>query len=376
MGVGEPRLVMAAFKDENRRGELFVMEDGEARNLYDFTRNELHCFFGDCPQPALKAVSRAHARDGFSHMSGGQKHAPESVNHEQGKIVIRDWLRSKYPAAETALEVPIDGARTRIADVLVTGTRGGKIAFEIQYAALTLNQWQQRHEDYVKHGITDIWLFGHAGAQFKRSSAAEGKHVRLNPVQRAIARTKQPVFWFNPELGQLAIAYTIENADEGRRLPVMPRHQISLLCFLDLEEFDLVQAGLHAPFLDELIQNEESVQQFKVTWDGWKRQVDERRRKEELQQEAARRTEHQRVRASRMERQKSLARTRAARTRELVAQRERATVQAIDDAAERRIRHVARGKPVHCPRCWYPLTTMEEARKGTHSNCTEPSLQI
>jgi hypothetical protein len=58
MDAGDPLLIMAAYKDQARRGELFVMEDGQATNLYEFTRNELRCFFEDCPQPGLKAVSR------------------------------------------------------------------------------------------------------------------------------------------------------------------------------------------------------------------------------------------------------------------------------------------------------------------------------
>ena len=41
MGAGDPLLIMAAYKDQARRGELFVMEDGQAKNLYEFTRKGL-----------------------------------------------------------------------------------------------------------------------------------------------------------------------------------------------------------------------------------------------------------------------------------------------------------------------------------------------
>jgi hypothetical protein len=375
MGSGDPRLIMAAFKDDNRMGELFVMEDGEAKNVRRFTRNELRCFFPDCPMPELKAVSRSHARDGFSHLSGGQKHTPESVNHEQGKIVVRDWLRSKYPPAKTDVEVPIDGTRTRVADVLTIGTHGGRIAFEIQYAALGFSEWQRRRADYAKQGIADVWLFGHSGAQFKRSRVAPGEHIQLNRIQLALARARQPVFWFNPELRRLAIAYTMANADMGRRLPILPRNDHALVRFIDLDDCDLTLTGLHAPFLEELAQNEEPVQQFETMWERLRQEKHERDCQERVNREAQRRAEGQRAQVARIQQQRSLDGKRAAQVRQLDEQRQHTASIIANNAIERRIRQVARGRLVYCPRCWYPLTTAEEAREGAHNNCAEPPSQ-
>jgi len=368
MGAGEPLLIMAAYKDQARRGELFVMEDGQAKSLYEFTRNELRCFFEDCPQPGLKAVSRQKARDGFSHLSGGQKHAPESINHEQGKVVIAEWLQRRYPAAETDVEVPIDDTRSRVADVLTIGTRGGKIAFEIQCAALSFAEWQERHQDYQQRGIVDVWLFGHEGDQFRRSRTSEGGDVQLNLIQLSLAQQKQSVFWINPELQQIAVAYSLVDG-----LAVAPRHRAVSLRVLGLDNFELRPDGLFSPFLGELDRNEKPVQLHEVRQEKRKREAEEARRKEEATKEAERSAEQKRQRASWLQRRQSLARLRAAQAREQKAQRERQVAEAAIRDVERRIRHVVAGKLVYCPRCWYPLTNVDEARVGTHANCVESS---
>ena len=368
MGAGEPLLIMAAYKDQARRGELFVMEDGQAKNLYEFTRNELRCFFEDCPQPGLKAVSRQKARDGFSHLSGGQKHATESINHEQGKIVIAEWLRRHYPAAETEVEVPIDNERSRVADVLTIGTRGGKIAFEIQYAALSFAEWQERHQDYQQRGIVDVWLFGHEGDQFRRSRTSEGRDVQLNVIQLSLAQQKQPVFWINPELQQIAVAYSLADG-----LAVAPRHRTASLRVLSLDNFELQPDGLFSPFLGELDRNEESAQLYEAKREKRKREAEETRRKEQATKEAVRRAEQKRLRASWLQHQQSLAGLRATQAREQEAQRERRVAEAAIREVERRIRHVVAGKLVYCPRCWYPLNNVNEARVGTHANCVASS---
>jgi hypothetical protein len=368
LGAGEPRLIMSAYKDQARRGELFVMEDGQAKNLYEFTRNELRCFFEDCPQPGLKAVSRQNARDGFSHLSGGQKHAPESINHEQGKVIIAEWLRRRYPAAKTDIEVPIDAARTRIADVLTIGTQGGKIAFEIQCAALSFAEWQKRHQDYRERGIVDLWLFGHVGDQFRRSRASKGSDVQLNLIQRSLAQQKQPVFWFNPELQQIATAYTRVDG-----LAVAPRHEAASLRVLSLDRFELRPDGLFSQFLGELARNEESVKLCEARREKWKRETEEARCEEQAKKEAARKTKQKPLRVSWLQRQKSLAGLRAAQARETQAQRERAVAEAAKREVDRRIRHVVAGKLVYCPNCWYRLTTVDEARVGAHANCVAPN---
>ena len=49
----------------------------------------------------------------------------------------------------------------RRADVMLTSPTGRQVAFEVQYAPLTVKAWRGRHRSYRAAGIVDVWLFGH-----------------------------------------------------------------------------------------------------------------------------------------------------------------------------------------------------------------------
>ena len=61
-------------------------------------------------------------------------------------------------------------------DAFATFPDGRRFAFKVQYAAITADDWQRRHDGYAAQGIADIWLFGHAGAHFRpaRGALSEG----------------------------------------------------------------------------------------------------------------------------------------------------------------------------------------------------------
>lgn len=203
---GEPRFVVAAYRDASRGRELFVMPDGQADMLRGFTREQLRCLIPDCPAADVVAVSRSRRRDGFRHKAGGGKHAPESVQHRQGKAVLAEWLRSRVGAAAVTVEAAADTQRSRIADVMVTFPNGERLAFEIQYAAITVHEWRIRHESYRARGITDVWLWGHT--RLRKSRSSYDPPFRLDDVQDHVRTTGMPVHWFNPETSELATAVT------------------------------------------------------------------------------------------------------------------------------------------------------------------------
>lgn len=203
---GEPRFVAAAYRDPSSSRELFVMPDGQADTLRAFTREQLRCLIPDCPAPDVVAVSRSRRRDGFRHKAGGGKHAPESVQHRQGKAVLAEWLRSRVGPAAVTVEAATDTQRSRIADVMVTFPTGELLAFEIQYAAITVQAWRTRHESYRAQGITDVWLWGHT--RLRKSRSSYDPPFRLDDVQDEVRTTGMPVHWFNPETSELATAVT------------------------------------------------------------------------------------------------------------------------------------------------------------------------
>jgi len=194
------------------------MPDGEAGQLRAFTREQLRCLIPDCSAPNVIAVARSTRRDGFTHRSGGGGHAPESVHHRQGKAVLAQWLRGLVGADAVTVEAAIDTQRSRVADVLVTFPTGARLAFEVQYAAITVEAWRERHQSYVDQGIVDVWLWGHT--RLRRSRSSYDSPFRLDDVQDEVRVADMPVHWFNPETGEIATAIADTTGGPLRAIPV------------------------------------------------------------------------------------------------------------------------------------------------------------
>lgn len=187
---GESRFVFAAWRDGSPG--LVEMPEGGAE-LWRPRVHELMCPVVDCPSPDIGVVNRGRHRHGFTHRAGGD-HGPESLNHVQGKALLVRWASAAYPEASVVEEHPSNAARERVADVMVTFPDGRRVALEVQYSALDVDKWQERHDSYRRQGILDVWFFGHDGPQ---ASSVGGDGVELNAVQSAAAE-HAPVLWLNP----------------------------------------------------------------------------------------------------------------------------------------------------------------------------------
>jgi hypothetical protein len=277
IGDGETRFIAAGYRDSARAAELFVMPDGEAAMLRTFTRLNLRCLIADCSAPDIIAVSRERRRDGFSHRAGGGRHAPESVNHLQGKAVLALWLRSQLPDADIQVEGATDTQRSRVADVLVTLPDGQRVAFEVQYAPLTVKDWRERHASYVSQGITDIWLWGHT--RLHRSRSSYDPPIRLSDVQDEVRRAGLAVHWLNPETAEIATAVTRLSNDHI----VWIEDQLGEVAVQKLNELGLAAEGFTSVELSRIAD-------LTRRWAAEK----ERRRVEREQREAARAAQRQR----------------------------------------------------------------------------------
>lgn len=189
---GERRFVFAAPRSGDALVELL---DGTATERRAFTRAALTCPVPGCSTPAITTVSRVGGRDGYRHLAtNAAEHTPESLFHLEGKAQIARWLRGRLRGADVVEERRTDARGSRVADVLVTLQGGRRIAVEIQYAALTPDEWATRHESYRSQDIIDVWLFGHVGAQLRGRDGI----VRLNPTHLAVVNAGLPLLWFNP----------------------------------------------------------------------------------------------------------------------------------------------------------------------------------
>jgi hypothetical protein len=199
---GETRLVFARLPD----GELGFMEDGHAEDFAELSKaGYLRCVVPDCATPRLKKMNRGSKRHGFSHFAGAGGHAPMGVAHLQSQLLLARWLRQVGPdGCRVELEETTDDGKRR-ADVMFTHPRGRRIAFEVQYAGISVRDWRARHDYYVERGIVDVWLWGHLRPHLAEAKKRPG-FVVIDEVQRAAVAAGLPVLWINPERGQLGTA--------------------------------------------------------------------------------------------------------------------------------------------------------------------------
>lgn len=222
---GEIRQVFAAYRDG--RPELFYLPEGGTDTAVKvLTRERLRCPIPDCPSPGLVAIGgtrRHHFRHG---RSSEVRHAPESLSHITAKGSIARWVRGRYPDATVIEEHATNAQRDRIADVLVTFPGDRRVAIEVQYAALTVEQWQERHDSYARQDIRDVWLFGHTGDHFKL--ADRGQRLRLNAVHLALLAADSPVLWFNPFTNEIASVAGLTAGDNRATPTVEPLAHFTL----------------------------------------------------------------------------------------------------------------------------------------------------
>ena len=257
---GEVRLI---FARNTESGDLFLLPDGEAEKQRKFTALHLRCPIRECGSPRLMTVSRKHHRDGFRHFPGAGGHGPEGVFHMQASEFIAVWLRSKYPDCRVQKEERSNSAGERRADVMITHPTGIRIAFEIQYAGLSPEKWQARHDSYKAQGIQDVWFFGHHGDQLTPARREPGG-VLLNPTHEQVIEAGLPLLWINAYTGQLGTAIVQAGGAGDRSVDVPAASGVGYLDLSDLNVFRLGGTGLTSDRLEELAGNRDAVAAFRL----------------------------------------------------------------------------------------------------------------
>ena len=155
----------------------------EARRISRASRDGLlRCAV--CGTP-VKKVFGTRKRWHFAIMPGAAPcdHENETLWHRESKLALYRALSHRLPGGWSVhLERPLENGRRP--DVLAVREEGGvRVAFEVQYADLSGNDWRGRHEDYAKIGVRDVWMLGHAREGPERDAlagalaAAEGQRV-------------------------------------------------------------------------------------------------------------------------------------------------------------------------------------------------------
>lgn len=115
------------------------------------------------------------------------RHNPESLEHARGKQVLRGWAMDQGFTARVEAWT-VGGRRRSDVEVILPGV--ARVAIELQCSEITDAEWLDRHEDYVRAGITDVWLWG-PGIW----------------IPRIVFRYGQPGWRFDLQAGKLALIY-------------------------------------------------------------------------------------------------------------------------------------------------------------------------
>ncbi|WP_141786862.1 competence protein CoiA family protein [Oryzihumus leptocrescens] len=213
-GDGETRLVYARHRADP--DDLFYLVDGTARQIRDWAREHLECLMPECDDRRLKVVARTTRRDGFAHYVGSGGHSREGLAHQQAKALIARWVAERWPDV-TAVPERSTRSGARRADVMLTWPDGRQVAVEVQYAAMSPEDWRVRHQSYRDQGVVDVWLLGHLPPHLRRSSARSGEgedaiggRVGLGPLHQAMVAAGVPVLWINPVEERLGTVWVRE----------------------------------------------------------------------------------------------------------------------------------------------------------------------
>lgn len=184
---------------------------GQATGLRDRARSgELVCPVGDCASPALTTRrsyltgSGTLVPDGFRHLHApNPAHEPESQLHITGKLVVARWL-GRTGWNDVRLERR-DTQAGRTPDVSAIKA-GRRIAVEVQYAQLTVDEWSKRTNALIDSGFDVLWLWG-----VRQHRAPQSAMTRTTAVHAEMLRRGLPLVWFDPDADAFGVSAGVRN---------------------------------------------------------------------------------------------------------------------------------------------------------------------
>src|SRR5450756_1159892 len=139
---------------------LVFLAPGQAESVRaDARAGHLVCPLGDCQDNRFIVYGGTERRHHFKHRSGAGHHGPETIAHHTAKHLIARWLRTLDPTAQVFPDTQEVETGQR-PDVLLVLDDGTRVAYEVQFAALTAPGWQARRDRYASEDIKNVWLFG------------------------------------------------------------------------------------------------------------------------------------------------------------------------------------------------------------------------
>ncbi|GGG18026.1 hypothetical protein GCM10010916_38510 [Paenibacillus abyssi] len=153
---------------------------------------------------------------------------PETPSHIQGKQLLYDWLKSKFPTAYIEYEVHIPETG-QIVDVYVKH-RDGEFAdrtwaFEFQHSLISTSAWEERHNLYESADIQDFWFFDKR--KFMKFSAARDNTDarKRSDLEKTVFRTTGLVYFLDLDTSELTIDFNFIESPETKIIRGIRRTQ-------------------------------------------------------------------------------------------------------------------------------------------------------
>lgn len=161
----------------------------------------------------------------------------EGPYHEQGKLLLYQWLKSQR--LDIRLEVYIPEINQRPDLLLVLGSK--RIAIEYQCARIPIEQIRHRNEGYKRAGITPIWIIG--ATRLKRQTKG---HVKIDQFTRHFIHQFSPdyphiLFYFCPHTLQFAMIQDLYFTSMGQA--------IGKIQYVKLQKINFKDIFIQQPFL-------------------------------------------------------------------------------------------------------------------------------
>lgn len=135
----------------NKKIVLAVAEAGLVNTgEKQLNNDDYHC--PHCSKKVILIISEKKASF-FKHLTSYHNAMGEKEEHHQSKLLLKSALTAA--GFDAQVEIPLAEGQLR-ADVLASN----KLAFEVQCAPLSDDEFKHRHSLYNQIGVTDIWIVG------------------------------------------------------------------------------------------------------------------------------------------------------------------------------------------------------------------------
>ncbi|RDW15984.1 competence protein CoiA [Oceanobacillus chungangensis] len=228
-----------------------------------------------CPVCKGKVIMKAGSKviPHFAHQSiidcpaseGG-----EGKYHEQGKLLLYNWLKSQMLHVELEAFIPEINQRP---DILLT-INNRRIAIEYQCSKIPIEQVKKRNEGYKKNEIIPIWILGENRLQRQLANHFKMDQFTLQLIHQFSPNTPLILYYFCPITLQFIMVQDLYETRIGQaigKFKVMSLTRLNIKDFFTIDTFsnlDLFQHWKKEKFKFRMVQRKK-LYGNELAWFQW-----------------------------------------------------------------------------------------------------------